>query len=121
MSKVFVVQDTKWVDPKDGTLKPKFDFSPAAEFGELVFLLGSNASPFNLPPVLSELQERLKDFGDDDYLLLVGNPVLLGLATAIAADFNDGSINMLQWSGAKRTYISVKANGVFADCQDEAA
>jgi len=121
MSKVFVVQDTKWVDPKDGQLKPKFDFSPAGEFGELVFLLGSNASPFNLPPVLTELQERLKEFGDDDYLLLVGSPVLLGLATAIAADYNDGRVNMLQWSGAKHSYIPVRALGVFADCQDEAA
>lgn len=121
MSKVFVVQDAKWVDPKDGQLKPKFDFTPAAEFGELVFLLGSSASPFNLPPVLSELQERLKGITEDDYLLLVGNPVLLGLAVAIAADYNDGSITMLQWSGAKHAYIPVTAQGVFADCEDEAA
>lgn len=113
---VYVIQDTKWVDPKDGQLKPKFDFSPAAEFGQLSFLLGSNASPFNLAPVLPELQERLKGFSDDDYLLLVGSPVLLGLAVAIAADYNDGNVKMLQWSGVKRCYIPINAQGVFADC-----
>lgn len=120
MSKVYIVQDTKWVDPKDGTLKPKFDFSPAAEHGEPTFLLGSNASPFNLQSVLPELHERLKTFSDDDFLLLVGNPVLLGLAVAIAADYNDGNVNMLQWSGAKHCYIPVKAQGVFADCGEDA-
>lgn len=113
---VYVIQDTKWVDPKDGQLKPKFDLSPALEFGELSFLLGSNASPFNLGPVLPELHERLKDFNDDDHLLLIGSPVLLGLAVAIAADVNDGNVKMLQWSGAKRCYISVSAQGVFPDC-----
>jgi hypothetical protein len=113
---VYVVQDTKTVDPKDGVLKPKFDFTPALEHGELSFLLSPNASPFNLPPVIEELHERLSDFNDEDFLLLVGSPVLLGLCVAIAADFNDGRVGMLQWSGAKRAYIPVRAEDIFVDC-----
>lgn len=110
---VYVVQDTKWVDPKDGQMKPKYDFTPAEEFGELRFLLRPSASPFNLGPAVSRLQEKLADYKDGDYLLLVGSPVLLGLAVAIAADYNNGNVSMLQWSGAKGCYIPVHAKDVF--------
>lgn len=120
---VYVVQDSKHVS-NQGRLEPKFDFTPAEEFGELSFLLSPSASPFNLEPVLSELQEKLRGFNDADYLLLVGNPVLLGLSVAIAADANEGRVTMLQWSGAKRRYIPVRATDVFppleeGDCSAE--
>jgi hypothetical protein len=115
MSKVFIVQDTKWVDPKDGQLKSKFDFTAATQFGELVHLLEPSASPFDLPPVMHRLHERLADFTTRDYLLLIGSPVLIGLAVAIAADKADGDVAMLQWSGSKRQYIPARAFNVF-DC-----
>jgi len=115
---VFIVQEQKWVDPVDGQLKPKFDFSTATAHGQIEFLLHPSASPFNLEPAIATLQERLAGFSDQDYLLLTGNPVLLGLAVAIAADINDGDVAMLQWSGAKGTYIPVRAKNVFPDCLD---
>lgn len=116
MSTVFVVQDTKWVDPKDGKLKSKFDFTAATQFGELVELLQPTASPFDLPPVIDRLQRMLVGYDyNRHYLLLVGSPVLIGLAVAIAADQSDGNVAMLQWSGAKRQYIPARAFNVF-DC-----
>lgn len=115
MARVFVVQETKWVDPADGQLKPKFDLSPAAVHGELVHMLEPGASPFNLEPVLDKLHEHLATYTPQDFLLLIGSPVLLGLATAIAADYGQGNVRMLQWSGAKRAYVPVFAENVFGD------
>lgn len=109
---VYVVQDQKWVDP-NGQLKPKFDFGPAEEFGELSFLLRPGSSPFNLEPVLDRLHSVLQHYdADQDYLLLTGNPVLLGLAVAVATHYADGRVRMLQWSGAKKRYLPVEADGV---------
>lgn len=112
MSTVYLVQDTKWVD-KDGQLKSKFDFSAATQYGELVELLEPGASPFDLAPVIYRLQDRLRNFSRTDYLLLVGSPVLIGLAVAIAANYGDGDVAMLQWSGAKRQYIPARAYGIY--------
>jgi hypothetical protein len=109
---VFLVQDTKWVDPKDGRLKSKFDFTAAEQFGEIVELLPASASPFDLAPVIDTLWRGLKGFRSADYLLLVGSPVIIGCAVAIAAQENGGMVGMLQWSGAKRQYIPARAFGL---------
>ncbi len=117
--KVFLVQDTKWVDPKDGKLKSKFDYSAAGVYGEVVELLQPGASPFDLPPVVRDLRAGLANFCCSDYLLLVGSPVLIGLAVAVAADFNLGHVAMLQWSGAKRQYIPCRVFELFGPAHDE--
>lgn len=110
---VWVVQDQKQVDYRSGQLRSKFDFTPAQEYGEVDFLLQPGASPFDLPPVLARLHTRLAGFTDADYLLLTGNPVLIGLAVAVAAARNKGKVKMLQWSGTKKRYISVSAIDIF--------
>lgn len=111
MSRVFIVQNTLRVT-SSGKMEPKFDFSQAASFGELVHLLDHNASPFDLPPVQRRLDTALLGFTNNDYLLLVGNPVLIGLAVAVAAAHNNGQVGMLQWSGARRCYIPARAFNV---------
>lgn len=112
--RVFVVQKQHRFDEQKGELVPKFDLTSAEVFGEVVYLLSPTASPFNPEPIIAELAEKLADFGDQDSLLLVGNPCLIGWATAIAADNNDGFVRMLQWSGRERAYIAVEAT-VFTD------
>lgn len=109
MSRVFVVQDQKQVNTHTGELESKFDMTPAEEYGQLIELLRSGSSPFNLGPAVKRLHKVLHDFTDDDYLLLVGNPVLIGMAVAVAAHYNGGSVACLQWSGAKSKYIPVRA------------
>jgi hypothetical protein len=107
MSRVFVVQcQMRWDGEK---LVPKFDLGPAQEFGELVFLLSPSAAPFNSPPIVEELSGKLAGYTDDDYLLLVGNPCLIGMVVALAADANDGRVKMLQWSGRDQRYRVVEA------------
>lgn len=106
MSRVFVVQNQHRRNDR-GLLEPKFDFSSAEEYGSLSYLLGPSAAPWNPEIIIPELHEKLKDFSSKDHLLLVGNPILIGWATAIAADSADGEISLLQWSGKDRRYISV--------------
>lgn len=107
---VYVIQDPLRRNWRTKELESSCDFTPAEEFGELRFLLGSNISPFRTDVVVRELAQGLRAFTEKDFLLLVGNPILIGLATAIAADYCDGPINLLQWSGSERKYLRVTAD-----------
>ena len=116
---VYIIQNQKTIDRATGQLRDKFDFEPAKEFGEIVYLLSPSARPFNLKTIVEELHFKLRGFGDGDFLLLTGSPVFIGLAVAIAADFNGGNVTMLQWSGAKRTYYPIHGLDIFPDHSQE--
>lgn len=109
-SRVFIVQPPVYLDTKSNTLIPKFDFSSAEKYGKLVTLLSPSAAPFKNEKIVEELNDRLITFGKDDFILCVGNPTLIGIATAIAAHHSDGHIKVLQWHGRKREYIPIKVS-----------
>ena len=110
MSRVFVVQSSMRRSVRSGDLVPKFDLSPAEEYGELFELLSPSARPFESDHVISQLHDGLATYCSDDYLLLIGNPCLIGFAVAIASDVNDGHVKALQWNGKERRYITVSAD-----------
>lgn len=112
MSTVYVIQKQQRFCHEAKELVDRFDLSTAEQHGEIKYLLSPQASPFNPESVIDELHDGLMNFGPDDFLLLVGNPVLIGLATAIAADTVESSINFLQWSGTEQRYICVKATNI---------
>ncbi len=111
---VFVVQDHRRYNRDSGEYESVHDLTPAEEYGEIRYLLTPTAAPWNPSSVLSDLREALADYNSGDYLLLTGNPILIGWATAIAADVNDGYVNLLQWHGRERKYIPVGAQ-IFDD------
>lgn len=109
MSRVFIIQRHYRRDRVSGERIP-FDVTPAEEFGELVYLLEDDANPHNPGPVIRRLMEALGDYSDDDFLLLIGNPCLIGWATALAAGYNDGRIRLLQYDRHNRRYIPVQSD-----------
>lgn len=113
MSRVFVVQNQHRWDSGLSKFVPKFDLTPAEQYGDLIFLLSPSAAPFNPDKIIAELKTKLKDIRPDDHLLCVGNPILIQWAGAIAADRLGGRLNSLQWSGKEQRYISVEALGLF--------
>lgn len=115
MSRVFVVQNQHHFDNRTSQLVPKFNFETAYAYGDLKFLLSPTAAPFQLDGIIQQLHENLADFSEDDYLLLVGNPVLIGITVAIAADSTGGNVKMLQWNGKEQRYLPIEARGIFID------
>ena len=57
--------------------------------------------------MISTLQESLKDFSDDDYLLAIGNPTAMVMAGIIASQ-NNKNLKMLYWDSKVKDYISVE-------------
>jgi|SRR6056297_997314 len=106
---VFAVQQQLKYDQSKGELVPRFPLIKKAErFGLIEYLLSPSAHPFNPELVLGDLHEKLSGFSDDDHLLLIGNPALIGMATAIAAYYNSGNVSLLQWSGRHSEYTEIK-------------
>lgn len=105
---VYVVQKQMRFDSSSGNLVPKFPgLFQAEKWGELAYLLSPTASPFNAEGILQDLRFKLKHFCDEDYLVLIGNPALIGAATSIAAYANGGRVKCLQWSGRQKDYAEI--------------
>jgi len=87
---------------------PKVDILPATKWGEL----NSLASPFdqvlmNPGRIVSQLRRKLRWFDDEDWLLAMGDPAIIGIAFAIAADVNSGRVNLLKWDRMEKSYYPV--------------
>ena len=109
---VFAVQQQRV--RQGGQLVDKFDFTDAqARYGEVNIILDHSATPFDMAPVITRLHEHLKNITNEDWIILTGNPVLIGLAVAIAADYLDGCLRILQWSGSTDNYIPITLENVY--------
>jgi hypothetical protein len=94
----------------DGDYRPVFDITPARAYGELKILIRSNTIGVSVQPLISILRQNLKDFNDDDYILAIGDPVAIGIVTAIATEFNRGCVKVLRWDRQTKQYIEMKIN-----------
>lgn len=111
MARVFVVQEQHRFDKEAGTLVPRYPDleTHAKKFGEIRYLLSPSAAPWKTDSILHDLEKELADYGDSDSLLLIGNPILIGMTVAVAARINNGFVRMLQWSGKEKKYICISA------------
>jgi hypothetical protein len=87
------------------------DIIGAMKYGELVSLLPpGNQIVLSAQPVVRSLNRSLKDFSDDDYLLCMGDPTAIGIATAIAARHNRGRVKFLKWDKREFTYYPIEVD-----------
>ena len=105
---VYIVQNQMRRAPGNSELVPRYDFTAAERYGPLKFLLGPSAGPFNPDSIITELHEKLSEFSSEDFLVLVGNPCLIAWACSIAADYNEGDLQLLQWGRGKYQVIKVR-------------
>jgi len=109
MSKVYVIQDQLRKDKTSGKLVSKFDLKDAERYGTIEFLLGPGARPFSPEHVIAQLERKLKSYTPEDWLLLIGNPCLIGFAVAVASVVARGRVRLLQWDGMAGEYRPIHA------------
>jgi len=73
------------------------DFSRAEEFGELKDVYSSMGRNYNGPALIEYARHVLSQAKDGDYLLVVGDPTLCGICTAIMSEFVE-KVNILRWN-----------------------
>ncbi len=49
-----------------------------------------------------------KDFSDSDFLLAMGDPVAIAIASIVASDINNGRLKILKWDREHRAYYPVE-------------
>ena len=91
--------------------RPKFNIMGASKYGKLKVLLREDTQIILSPgPVIFELRRLLKDYNSNDYLLLSGDPSVIGIAVAIASDINNGRFNLLKWDRQEKVYYPLEIN-----------
>ena len=108
--KVYVIQEIP--GSKAGT--PKINIMGAASYSttnDFIFLLPELSQMIFSPgPLIFKLRKGLKDFKIGDYLLLTGDPAIIGVACSIVSDITHGKYNVLKWDKQERKYYPIAIN-----------
>ena len=81
----------------------------AEKFGDLKVVLPDNKQiVLSSGPLTFKLKHELKDFNDNDYLLLMGDPAIIALAGAVASDVNGGKFKVLKWDRDEKRYYDIE-------------
>ena len=90
---------------------PKYNIIGAQKFGKIEVLLREETQIVRSPgPIMYQLRRLLKNFSDKDYLLLSGDPKVIGLSIALACDINNGKYTTLTWDRQEKMYYPTKFN-----------
>ena len=65
---------------------------------------------FSPGPLIFKLRKLLKNYNPEDYLLLTGDPALIGVACSIVSDITNGKYNLLKWDKQERQYYPITIN-----------
>lgn len=104
MSKIYLVQNSYTRDLTTMLLRPRFDLSAVAAFGEIVEVLDGRIGPMATAPAMAEMRHALRNYSDDDFILALGAPAFLVAAGAVAASHNNGRVHVLHWDKAQQKY-----------------
>ena len=92
---------------RDG--RPKINIMGATGYGKIKFLLDERAQMIFSPgPLILKLKRLLKDFRQEDYLLLTGDPALICVASCVVSDLTNGKFNLLKWDKQERRYYPIE-------------
>ena len=104
---VYVIQEIPGT--KEGN--PRINIMGASTYGEFKFLLPELSQIIFSPgPLIYKLRSLLKNFTEEDYLLLTGDPAIIGVACSIVSDMTNGKYNLLKWYKQERKYYPISIN-----------
>jgi hypothetical protein len=108
--KVYVIQEIP--GSKAGT--PKINIMGAAAYSttnDFIFLLPEFSQMIFSPgPLIFKLRKGLRNYTTEDYLLLTGDPAIIGVACSIVSDITNGKYNVLKWDKQERKYYPIEIN-----------
>ena len=104
---VYIIQEIPGT--KEG--RPKINILGAAEYGTFKFLLPELSQIIFSPgPLIFKLRKELAKYRTQDYLLLTGDPAIIGVACSIVYDMTNGKYSLLKWDKQERKYYPITIN-----------
>ena len=108
--KVYVVQEI----PGSQAGTPKINIMGAAAYSttnDFNFLLPEFSQMIFSPgPLIFKLRKGLRNYTPEDYLLLTGDPAIIGVACSIVSDITHGKYKLLKWDKQERKYYPIAIN-----------
>ena len=90
---------------------PKINIIGAQKYGNFKFVLPEFSQMIFSPgPLIFKLRQGLKNFNNKDYLLLTGDPAIIGVACSIVSDITGGKYKILKWDKQERQYYPIEIN-----------
>jgi hypothetical protein len=106
-SKVYLIQEI----PGTSIGQPKYNILGAQKYGQIVTMLPEKSQIILSPgPLIQKLRGMLKDYTENDYLLLSGDPAIIGVTCSIVCDITNGKFNLLKWDRQEKTYYPIEVN-----------
>ena len=104
---VYVIQEI----PGTQSGNPKINIMGASHYGKFKFLLPEFSQIIFSPgPLVFKLRKLLENYTPEDYLLLTGDPAIIGIACSIVSDITNGKFNLLKWDRQEKVYYPLKIN-----------
>jgi hypothetical protein len=108
--KVYVIQEI----PGSQAGTPKINIMGAAAYSttnDFIFLLPEFSQMIFSPgPLIFKLRKGLRNYTPEDYLLLTGDPAIIGVACSIVSDITNGKYKVLKWDKQERKYYPIEIN-----------
>ena len=104
---VYAIQEI----PGTESVNTKINIMGASHYGQFKFLLPEFSQMIFSPgPLIYKLRKGLKNYHVKDYLLLTGDPAIIGVACSIVSDITHGKYNVLKWDKQERKYYPIEIN-----------
>ena len=104
---VYIIQEI----PGTQAGTPRINIMSASKYGKFKFLLPEFSQIIFSPgPLIFKLRNLLKNYRTKDYLLLTGDPAIIGVACSIASDITNGKYNLLKWDKQENQYYPIAIN-----------
>ena len=102
---VYVIQEI----PGPASGNPKINIMGASKYGEFKFLLPELSQMIFSPgPLIFKLKNLVKDFKPTDYLLLTGDPAIIGVVCSLVSEQTNGRYNLLKWDRQEKRYYPIE-------------
>ena len=90
---------------------PNINILSASDFGYLVICLPNrDQAILSTAPYVQKMKKNLQDFRKEDYLLAVGDPVIIGISTAAVHEVTSGQFNILKWDKREFRYYPLEVD-----------
>lgn len=87
------------------------NISSALDYGKFEFILDSRSNMIYSPvPTVNRIRYKLQNFNDNDYLLLIGDPVAIGVCMHHALLSNTGRAKLLKWDNRDYKYNIIEVD-----------
>ena len=90
---------------------PNINILSASDYGYLVICLPNrDQAILSTAPYVQKMKKNLQDFRKEDYLLAVGDPVIIGISTAAVHEVTSGQFNILKWDKREFRYYPLEVD-----------